>query len=88
MSAVKVMAFYYGTAWGRLKVRSSIAALQTGRETNESRKWERERNGRECRSEEMQKFKRRMLPLSKVWGNVCVFVCVCEREILYFLQYS
>lgn len=72
------------TAWGRLKVRSSIAALQTGRETNESRKRKREREGEredEARRKGRQKFKRRKLALSEVWGNVCVCTCVCGECI-------
>lgn len=67
------------TAWGRLKVRSSIAAFQTGRETNESRKRERERK-RMVLGEKRQKFKRRKLQLSEVWG-MCG--CVCERCRLF-----
>lgn len=40
--------------------------------------------------EKRQKFKRRKLALSEVWGNVCVYMCVYERErreSVYFLQY-
>lgn len=44
-----------------------------------SRESEREREGERedgARRKGRQKFKRRKLALSEVWGNVCVHVCV------------